>query len=132
MPEGVLAPHSGAQPAECIKQHDRARWLQPSCPVFISADPATTNNVILKSSARCAERLEGWKQARCLRPSFETLARLRLARPQDDAGVCCSNLSRGLLGGRPVAPDRGAAHVARLLGVAECACAVHGLAIVPD
>jgi hypothetical protein len=29
-------------------------------------------SVILRSSARSAERLEGWKQTRCVWPSFET------------------------------------------------------------
>jgi hypothetical protein len=31
-------------------------------------------------------RLEGWKQALCLWPSFETVARKRARPPQDDGG----------------------------------------------
>src|ERR1043166_2101865 len=36
-------------------------------------------------------RLEGWKQAWCLFPSFETLGAARRA-PQDDGGVCCTSV----------------------------------------
>src|SRR5262249_7919525 len=48
---------------------------------------ATGDTVILRSSARSAERLEGWKHVRCLWPSFETAARGRAA-PQGDVCVC--------------------------------------------
>src|SRR5262249_19535161 len=51
---------------------------------------ATNTNVILRSSARSAERLEGWQQTRCVFPSFETAARRGERPPQDDGCVCCA------------------------------------------
>jgi hypothetical protein len=49
---------------------------------------ATNIIVILRSSARSAERLEGWSQARSALPSFETAARNSARPPQDDVFVC--------------------------------------------
>src|SRR5262249_42611874 len=55
----------------------------------------TNDGVILSSSARSAERLEGWQQARCVLPSFETRPS---GAPQDDAEFVCSQYSvRALL-----------------------------------
>src|SRR5205807_9179346 len=60
---------------------------------------ATNTTVILRSSTRLrAERLEGWKQAPCLRPSFETAARKRERPPQDDGVVCCESATSTLRG----------------------------------
>src|SRR5262249_35910318 len=44
----------------------------------------------LRSSARSAERLEGWQRARSLWPSFETAVRCSERPPQDDGIVCCT------------------------------------------
>src|ERR1700730_10049854 len=47
--------------------------------------PFDKNYVILRSARALArERLEGWPQARCLLPSFETAARKHARPPQDE------------------------------------------------
>ena len=75
-------------------------------------------DVTLRSSARSAERLEGWPQARSLLPSFETLARLWRARPQDDGFVCCPR--KNWRGARRVASDAPRYRVSRPVSRVLC------------
>jgi hypothetical protein len=62
-----------------------------------NADAAANRAVTLRSLARSAKRLEGWKPAPSLLPPFETAARKRARPPQGDGGDCCGHIRMALL-----------------------------------